>query len=349
MKKDDVYNSTVIEKDVENTILHGACLIFSPSYIEEFEGLNKDTFLYMEEDILKLNADYYKFKMLYSGDLVIYHKEDAATDMGQGNFNQKYRRKNSLLIDSSRVYSKLKRRMMIQKYFNRKISMIASSIKASNSSFEIDLDIPISYLIRMAFGRLTMLIRGKVRSRRMINRGKNIFIGKNVKLICKSKIEVGSGSTLNDNVYIDALSKEGVILGNNCSLGKGTVIRCSGNLRKIGSGFSLGDRSSLADNCFIGATGGVHIGKDVIMGQNVRFHSSNHVFSNNKVPIREQGIVSKGISIGNNCWIGAGVTFLDNASIGDGCVVAADSVITKRFPDNCVLAGIPAKIIKMRE
>ena len=49
------------------------------------------------------------------------------------------------------------------------------------------------------------------------------------------------------------------------------------------------------------------------------------------------------------CWIGAGAVFLDGAELGDGCVVGANAVITKKFPDNVVVAGIPAKVIDARK
>lgn len=111
----EIYRPYTLEGDVENTILHGACLIFSPEYIRRFEGLHPETFLYMEEDILKLYADYYGFLMLYSSELQIYHKEDAATNMVQLSDMEKVRRKYRLLIQSSKIYSNLKRRMMLKK------------------------------------------------------------------------------------------------------------------------------------------------------------------------------------------------------------------------------------------
>lgn len=57
----------------------------------------------------------------------------------------------------------------------------------------------------------------------------------------------------------------------------------------------------------------------------------------------------KGIKIGNNCWIGAGAVFLDGAELGSGCVVGANAVITKKFPSDVVIAGIPAKVISYRD
>ena len=52
--------------------------------------------------------------------------------------------------------------------------------------------------------------------------------------------------------------------------------------------------------------------------------------------------------MGNNCWIGAGAVFLDGAELGDGCVVAANAVVTKQFPANSIVGGVPAKVLRER-
>ena len=93
----------------------------------------------------------------------------------------------------------------------------------------------------------------------------------------------------------------------------------------------------------------IEIGRDVIMGQNVRFHSENHNFDDIEVPIRFQGVTNKGIKIGNNCWIGSGVVFLDGINVGDGCVIGANTLVNKDIPDNVIAVGNPARIIKYRD
>lgn len=339
------YIEKTLVGDIENTILHGACLVFSPLYIRRFDGLCEKTFLYWEEDILKLSADYYGFLMLYSSELHLLHKEDAATNMVSGSSAKKTRKKLSFLIASSKVYSNLKFRM----FFKKKAMSIVEKVvgTAKSGGYKIDLDTPMSYIANMVKERVMMLVRGEIRLL-FSKHGKKTFLGKNVILKCKSKLHIGNYVSIQDNVYIDALSLQGLHLGDGCSIGKNSVIRCSGNMQQLGIGFSMGKNSSLADNCFVGATGGVFIGNDVIGGQNIRFHSSNHNFKALNVLIRQQGVSAKGIRIGNDCWLGAGVVFCDGSSIGNGCVVAANSVVTKKFPDNCVIAGVPAKIIKYR-
>ncbi len=64
--------------------------------------------------------------------------------------------------------------------------------------------------------------------------------------------------------------------------------------------------------------------------------------------IREQGLTRKGIRVGKGCWIGAKVTLLDGSEVGDYCVVAAGAVVKDIFPSNCVIGGIPARIIRQK-
>jgi len=99
---------------------------------------------------------------------------------------------------------------------------------------------------------------------------------------------------------------------------------------------------------FVGCQGGVNIGENVIMGPRVNIHSENHNFEDINIPIKDQGVSRKGININNNCWVGAGVIFLDGVTIGEGCVIAAGSVVNKSFPKNSIIAGVPARILKTR-
>ena len=94
---------------ISDVCLHGACYIFSSDYISRFDGMYDKTFLYMEEDILKLRADNLGYKMLYCPDIEIIHKEDIATNMVSVSSIEKKRRIYKNLIKSSGVYMKLKK------------------------------------------------------------------------------------------------------------------------------------------------------------------------------------------------------------------------------------------------
>lgn len=86
-----------------------------------------------------------------------------------------------------------------------------------------------------------------------------------------------------------------------------------------------------------------------MVGNYVSFHSENHIFADKNKTIREQGVTHEGIVVGNDCWSGAKATILDGTIIEDGCVVAAGAVCRGYYPKNSIIAGVPAKVIKVRE
>ena len=86
---------TICDKDIK---LHGSCLIFSRNYIENYDGLFDKTFMYMEEDILSFIADRDNLKVVYYPNLLIYHKEDSATNasLNKNYMKRRFYYKNSL-------------------------------------------------------------------------------------------------------------------------------------------------------------------------------------------------------------------------------------------------------------
>lgn len=220
---------------------------------------------------------------------------------------------------------------------------------AGKDNFELDPHIKTSYILRLCIKYGLMLIRGGYRTIGYPNIASNVFIGSHVKFYSKNQIKIGSQTKIRDYTKIDALSSEGVDIGDHCVIGENCRIECTGSLEHIGKGVKIGNRTSFGTDCYFGAAGGIEIGDDVVAGQYIRFHSENHNYADVSKLIKDQGVTHRGIKIGNNCWIGAGAVFLDGASLGDGCVVGANAVVTKTFPPNSVIAGVPAKIVKKRE
>ncbi|MCI8527565.1 MAG: acyltransferase [Lachnospiraceae bacterium] len=220
---------------------------------------------------------------------------------------------------------------------------------AGKGDLRLDSRISMGYLIHLIWKYGWMMVRGKFFALAHKRISHSVFVGSKVKVLEKRMLAVGEKVKLHDGVYIDALSQEGVLLGQGVVLGRNSRIECTGGLQRIGKGIKIGDNSTFGNDCFFGAAGGIQIGNHVVAGQLIRFHSENHKYSDMDKLIQDQGVTHKGIRIGSNCWIGAGAVFLDGAEVGDGCVVAANTVITKQFPDNVVIGGVPAQIIKVRE
>ncbi len=175
-----------------------------------------------------------------------------------------------------------------------------------------------------------------------------VFAGRNVIVQHGYQLRSGRNLILEEGVCINALSKMGIILGDNVTIAKYAILTCTGVIAERGTGISIGHNSAIGAQSFLGGQGGIKIGNDVIMGPQVRIFSENHNYADPSLPIRKQGQKRTGVSIGNNCWIGAGVTIVDGVSIGDGCVIAAGSLVSKSIPENSVAMGIPANVVKQR-
>lgn len=130
-------------------------------------------------------------------------------------------------------------------------------------------------------------------------------------------------------------------VGKNLTIGKGVIIK---NPRFL----SLGDNVGINDYTWINAAGGIQIGNDVNMGPRVIIHSSNHKYSDPNILIRKQGHDNKKVIIEDDVWIGAGVIILPGNTIGKGSVVAAGAVVTKDVDPYTVVAGVPARKIRVR-
>lgn len=175
-----------------------------------------------------------------------------------------------------------------------------------------------------------------------------LFCGRGVVIEHGRHVRVGASVILEDGVFLAALSEQGIRLGRNVTIGRGSVLTCMGVIAERGVGIEIGDCSAVGAHSFLGGQGGITIGRDVIMGPGVRIFSENHRFDSRESPIRLQGEIRRGVRIEDDCWIGAGVTIVDGTTIGRGTVVAAGAVVTRGVPAYSVVAGVPAKIIKTR-
>ena len=159
-------------------------------------------------------------------------------------------------------------------------------------------------------------------------------------IICKScslqgrgqkNISIGDYTTINKNTVLGCWTKYGnqefpnasIKIGNNCYIGEYNQITACNKIT-IGDGLLTGHYVLISDN----SHGGLSEEESIIVPHYRELKSKGEVV------------------IGNNVWIGDKVSVLAGVHIGNNVIVAANAVVTKDVPDNCVVAGVPAKIVK---
>ena len=177
----------------------------------------------------------------------------------------------------------------MRKILNKLIS------KIKGEKYEIDEAISISTMFGLIWTKGMMVLRGILR-KPFFNKSKGIlFIGKRVKIKNKKKITFNGSATIEDGCFIEALSKGGIEIGNNFSLGRNSIIECTGVIRELGEKLIIGQNVGIAANAFIAMRGKVEIGDDTIFGPGVSIHAENHNFKDLNRTIRLQGATRKEI------------------------------------------------------
>lgn len=140
-------------------------------------------------------------------------------------------------------------------------------------------------------------------------------------------IEIGDHTLVGERVSISAgmwpgldLGPDSLVrIGGSCSIGRGTHI--------------VGHQS-------------IDIGDHVFTGPYVYITDQNHVYDDPSTPVGRQWPRNNPVSIGEGSWLGTGAIVLPGTRIGRQCVVAGGAVVRGEFPDHCVIAGVPAKIVR---
>lgn len=165
------------------------------------------------------------------------------------------------------------------------------------------------------------------------------LVDPSVKIYWPGNVRLGKGVQIRRGSTITAQNhKDAIILENGVEVDEYCILNNKGGFIKIGKETKINNFS------IIQATDGntVNIGEGCAIAPYTRI-VPNHKYKNGKIG----NTVSLSTNIGNNVWIGAGVTIIIGANIGDNCIIGANSVVTKDIPSNTVFAGTPAKFIKI--
>ncbi len=223
----------------------------------------------------------------------------------------------------------------------------AAISRMKGKPYRLDRAIPLGVLLGIVIRRILWLLRGFLKGLLLQRRLVFVFMADGVNLRGASLIRFGRGVTLERGVTIDGLMRNGIVFGDNVRIGPYSTIIGPPPF-DLGDGIRMGANSAADAYSFIGGGGPVLIGDNVIMGEHVSFHPVNHRFDEVNIPIRDQGTIRKGITIEDDVWVGANVTFLDGAHVGRGSVIGAGSIVRGEIPPYSVAVGAPAKVVRSR-
>lgn len=130
-------------------------------------------------------------------------------------------------------------------------------------------------------------------------------------------------------------------------LNKGAKIKHDVQIQGFGT-LELGQYSYISSFCVIGVNEYISIGKNVMIADGVSIRDTDHNFTDLSVSMLHQGITTSPITIKDNVWIGYGAVITKGITIESGAIIGANAVVTKDVPQNAIVGGVPAKIIKYR-
>src|SRR5690606_32932861 len=150
-----------------------------------------------------------------------------------------------------------------------KVARLISKLKG-DSNYKIDSEYSNIELIKVISYRFVQVIRGTISKLLSIKTKGLFFRGSNVKIRQSQLVHAGKNLILGDNVFLDALSINGIRFGNNVTIERNSIIVCTGVIARKGMGVVIGNNTGINANTFIGGQGGVFIGNHVIIGPNVK-------------------------------------------------------------------------------
>lgn len=197
-------------------------------------------------------------------------------------------------------------------------------------------------------GVLGLFLRSKLYPLLLGSCGRGVVFGTNIVLRHPHKIFIGDDVYIDDNCMLDAkgAKNNGITIGNRVFLGRNSILSCKDGDIYLQDGVNIGF------NCEIFSSSTVTIGENTLIAAYCYLvGGGNYDLTQSEVAFAEQDGLDTlgGIQIDPNCWIAADVKVLDGVHIGEGAVIGAGAVVRSNIPANSLAAGLPAKVIRLRD
>jgi acetyltransferase-like isoleucine patch superfamily enzyme len=144
--------------------------------------------------------------------------------------------------------------------------------------------------------------------------------GEVLEALDEERLAIGEGTLLEPGCWLTLSPEARIEIGKGCFLNRNTMLAAFELIE-------IGDHVMFANNCFVG--------------------DADHRYDDPELPVTWQGFSSQGpVRIGSNCWFGVNCVVTSGVSIGERCVVGANSVVIDDLPPGVIAAGVPAKVIR---
>jgi acetyltransferase-like isoleucine patch superfamily enzyme len=193
-------------------------------------------------------------------------------------------------------------------------------------------------------GALGLVLRKFLYPTLMGATGRDVVFGQNVTIRHPGRIAIGNHVVIDDQCMLDAkgANNRGIDIHDGVFVGRNSILSC-----KNGD-ITLEDGVNIGFNCKVFSGSSVTIGRNTLLAAYCYVIGGGHEFDNLDQPVQEQRGISKGVTIEEDVWLGAGTLILDGVRIGAQTVVGAGSVVTSDLPPRSVVAGTPARVIRSR-
>lgn len=132
-------------------------------------------------------------------------------------------------------------------------------------------------------------------------------------------------------------------------LGRWSWVGDGCKLRVHAGQLEIGAKTVVGQECTFSTYESISVGRECIVADRSMFIDFDHAVMMIESPIRQQGLYSRPVRIGHNVWVGYGACFLRGTTTGNNAVVGTYAVVTRDVPENAIVGGSPARVIRMRE